>query len=169
MIVYCAHGIKLQCTSKNVCFKFSWIFAHSMPAGGSQQVISCVRYSEFFFEMIGIFITWRLRIRSVDSVFKRFCVFRVMCIQVPEFAASDASWHSQVAPHIYSYQTFTSFSSMNTQVQIFRYMQGVWIYQYIWPNILIFCEQSGVAVPEFVRAAHLALSDPGPSNLDWPL
>ena len=121
------------------------------------------------FEMIGIFIVWILKIWSVDSVFKRFCVFSVLCVQVPEFAADDASWHSQVAPHIYSYQKFTSFCSMNTRVQIFRYMQGVWIYRYNWPNILIFCEQSGVAVPEFVRAAHLALSDPGPSNLDWPL
>ena len=98
-------------------------------------------------EMIGIFIKWRIRIRIVDSVFKRFCVFSVLCVQVPEFAPGDASWHHwchHIYIHIEYLPNFLHWTSLYQYSEICRICE----YIYIRANLLIFCGQSGVAVPE---------------------
>ena len=79
--------------------------------------------------------------RIVDSLFKRFCVFSVLCVQVPEFAAVDASWHHQVAntTHIYQFLIFTLFCPVNILVPVFRYMQNIWIYVYLAKYIDFLC------------------------------
>ena len=85
--------------------------------------------------MIGIFIKWRMGIRIVDSVFKRFCVFSVLCVQVPEFAPGDASWHHwchHIYIHIEYLSNFHQWTSLYQYSEICRICEYIYIFRQIY-------------------------------------